>query len=717
MLQRLRQRDTVRLLWCLLVLTIVVPAALLALVAWQTRKSALEEASALAVRTTQVLHGHATNVFGSFELIMDRIADRVQGRIWAEIEQSQEVHSLLKEIADKHPQVGTVLLFDEAGTARSSSFQFPTPSVNVADRDYMRAFRAGHRSTFVGETVKGRTTGKTAFNIARPMYDQGGQFKGAIVVAAYTSYFGEFYARASRGLDHSAGLVRSDGVFLVRDAEAKTSVEQPRASANFLREVTRSTEGLFPSRSTVDGIERLVAYQKIGGYPVYVLYAVGREAVLGAWRRQMFVYALFAIPAMVCLIAMTVVALVRTNREQAAANKLLSEMARREEAEERLRVAQKMEALGHLTGGIAHDFNNLLTVVMGSLDLLRRVKEERRARLIDNAMQAVEQGRRLTGQLLAFGRRQALRPEVLDLNTLISGASDMLIQSLRGDIKLVLDLQPDVWPVEVDETQLQIALINLAANARDAMPKGGEFTIRTENSAGEVEAVVISVTDTGTGIPRDALSRVFEPFFTTKAIGKGTGLGLAQVYGFTRQSGGSVEVRSEESRGTTFLVTLPRATNAQSPALPASDQPTTGKLVGRRLRVLLVEDNEQVAEVAAALLRENGHEVTHASNATDALRILGGNQQVDIVFSDLVMPGDMDGVALARNIRRLWPELPVLLATGYSEAPASEAERAGYSLLRKPYQPHMLDEALQKVAGSHSAGRDSSGKVIPLKKP
>ena len=493
--------------------------------------------------------------------------------------------------------------------------------------------------------------------------------------------------------------------------EIKTSVEQPRASGNFLREITRSTDGVFPSRSTVDGVERLVAYQKLANYPVYALYAVGTEAILSAWSRQIGTYALFTIPAMACLLAMIMVALARTYREQEAAQKLVAEMERREQAEERLRNAQKMEALGQLTGGIAHDFNNLLTVIMGSLDLLRRAKEERRGRLIDNAMQAVEQGRRLTAQLLAFGRKQALRPQVLDINGLISSASDMLVQSLRGDINLVMDLQPDVWPVEVDDTQFRVALINLAANARDAMPKGGVLTVRTENSAGPQESVTISVTDTGVGIAREALSRVFEPFFTTKEVGKGTGLGLAQVYGFAQQSRGSIEVRSEEGRGTTFLITLPRAALVHT---PDEVQQKVESPRSRKFRVLLVEDNEQVAEVGVSLLSEMGHVVTHVPNAESALRALLSHQTFDIVFSDLVMPGAMNGLALAGAIRSQWPEMPVLLATGYSEA-ASEAETSGFPLLRKPYQPGDLNEALQSAAAS--VGRLTDKKIVPFRPP
>jgi signal transduction histidine kinase len=220
-----------------------------------------------------------------------------------------------------------------------------------------------------------------------------------------------------------------------------------------------------------------------------------------------------------------------------------------------------MEALAALVSGVAHDFNNLLTVVMGNLDLLRRAAEERKPRLIENAIRAVEQGRKLTGQLLAFGRRQALQPEVVELPRLMAATQDMLTQSLRGGIELRLDLAEDLWPVRADPSQLQIALINLAANARDAMPKGGTFTLAAENLAlggdRSTEAVALSVSDTGVGIPRDTLARVFEPFFTTKEVGQGSGLGLAQVYGFAQQSGGSVDVRSEPGRGTAVALYLP----------------------------------------------------------------------------------------------------------------------------------------------------------------
>jgi len=368
---------------------------------------------------------------------------------------------------------------------------------------------------------------------------------------------------------------------------------------------------------------------------------------------------------------------------------------RLEETQIRLAQAQKLEALGQLTGGIAHDFNNLLTIIMGNLDLLRRATPERQPRLIDNALHAVEQARRLTDQLLAFGRRQALKPEVLDINEQISSMRDMLAQSLRGDIQVDLDLAEGLWPVEVDGAQLQVALINLAVNARDAMPSGGVFRVATKNTVVQeqqpVEGVTIEVSDTGTGMPPEILARVFEPFFTTKEVGKGTGLGLPQVYGFARQSHGSVDIRSEVGRGTTVALFLPRAGD---PAAPREPTAQAREMRRRKARILLVEDNAHIAELARALLMEKGHQVEAVGSVVEALQRLNAGRQFDLIFSDFVMPGGMNGLDLARTVRVRWPHLPVLLSTGYSEA-TTKAHAEGFAIVLKPYTPEALDRAVQ----------------------
>ncbi|WP_336492717.1 ATP-binding protein, partial [Methylobacterium nigriterrae] len=373
-------------------------------------------------------------------------------------------------------------------------------------------------------------------------------------------------------------------------------------------------------------------------------------------------------------------------------------------------------ALGGLSSGIAHDFNNLLTVVLGNLDLLRRAPEERRGRLIDNAMRAVEQGRKLTQQLLAFGRRHLHRPEVVAVNRLILGMDDMLKQSLRGDIRIVLDLAEGVWPVEVDPSQLQIALINLAVNARDAMPKGGRFRIRTENVAARdeeaPESIAIAVSDTGHGMAPDVLARAFEPFFSTKEVGKGTGLGLPQVYGFAQQANGSVRIASEVGQGTTFTISLPRSFTTVA---AAAENHHTPDEITRALRVLLVEDNAQVAEVAVSVMVERGHGVVSTGSAPEALHVLDSGQPFDLVLSDLVMPGGMSGLDLARRVRSRWPALPVLLATGYSDQ-AAKALKEGFPLISKPYEPAALLLAIEQTASPISFSA-RQGNVVPLARP
>lgn len=368
------------------------------------------------------------------------------------------------------------------------------------------------------------------------------------------------------------------------------------------------------------------------------------------------------------------------------------DVTERRALEERLSQSQKMEALGQMSAGVAHDFNNILQVVVGNLDMLRRAPEARKERLIAAALQAAEQGSRITGQLLAFSRRQPLRPEPRELNALLAEVEGMLLRSLRADIRLVLAPAPVPAWVELDAAQLQTALINMAVNARDAMPRGGTLAIRLRVGR---EEVVLEVADTGEGMTPDVLARLGEPFFTTKReSGRGTGLGLAQVFGFVQQSGGRVEAQSAPDAGTRLTLRFPRAA-AGAPSLPAIEAPpqaSTGPL-----RLLLVEDTPEVAAATAGLLEARGHAVTLANGAESALAALQGEARFDLVLSDLVMPGEMDGLALARAIRRIWPELPVLLVSGYSDA-AGEAAREGFPLLLKPVPAETLVAEIARLA-------------------
>ncbi|MDN3564508.1 ATP-binding protein [Paeniroseomonas aquatica] len=386
----------------------------------------------------------------------------------------------------------------------------------------------------------------------------------------------------------------------------------------------------------------------------------------------------------------------RTRELEAANAALRAQIAERERVEESLRHAQRIEAIGQLTGGVAHDFNNLLMVISGGLDMLGRQKDPaRQRRLMDGMRQAAGRGAALTRQLLAFSRRQALQAEPVDLRRQIGSMRELLDRSLSGDVHVALDFGLGLWPVEVDPGELELVILNLAVNARDAMPEGGTISIRASNLAGwdadglHGDFVRLAVIDTGTGMPPEVVARVFEPFFTTKDIGKGSGLGLAQVYGFARQSGGTVRIDTAVGRGTTIELLLPRSARPPAAEVRATAEPRRVEAPGSRGHVLLVEDDDEVAALVGQMLGELGFEATRAASAAAALGALADGRAIDLVFSDVLMPGGMNGVELVREVRRRRPELPVVLTTAYAGTAKHDAEAEGIALLPKPYR---LDE-------------------------
>ncbi|TFV79005.1 response regulator [Bradyrhizobium frederickii] len=391
----------------------------------------------------------------------------------------------------------------------------------------------------------------------------------------------------------------------------------------------------------------------------------------------------------------------RTRELKEANEQLRLEMNERTRVEETLRQAQKIEAIGQLTGGVAHDFNNLLMVISGGLDMLdRQTDSSRRRRLMDGMIQAAQRGASLTRQLLAFSRRQKLRPEPVDVAAQIGGMRELLDRSLRGDVHVEFDFPDSLWPVEVDPGELELVILNLAVNARDAMPNGGTIVVRGENLASlnddqiSGDYVRLSVVDTGVGMAPEILSRVFEPFFTTKDVGKGSGLGLAQVHGFATQSRGTVRIQSEVGRGTSIELYLPRSFDVPSKERHLIDLTRIRPKKNNHGRILLVEDDDEVAALVGEMLGQLGYEVTRAASAAAALGALADGRSVDLIFSDIMMPGGMNGVELAREIKKRRSDIPVLLTSGYAEASVHEAQRAGIQILAKPYHIDELAAAL-----------------------
>ncbi|MGA7263030.1 MAG: ATP-binding protein [Stellaceae bacterium] len=566
----------------LLVAAAAVPLLLLTIAAWQNfRLVQLEAKQRVTVETGQ-LHEHALSAIETYALILAWIDDRIRGLDWDRVEHDGELHRFLSNL-ETLPQIGAVLLVDGEGQIRASGSQFPATAADASNRDAFVAQRDRNAGIFVGRQHMDQLTRLSDFDISRRRSTPDESFDGVIIISANPSYFADFFSTISRDENFSALLLRDDGSVLVRypplPGPRVFSSETPLMQAI----AAQPDRSLFWGRGGIDGIGRLFGYQRIGEYALYVVFGIPRQGILAQWRANLVDYLLFAVPASLGLLCMTLFAVrqlqqqrVATWRWRATARRLNREMHRRMRAETDLHQAQKMEALGQLTGGVAHDFNNLLTVLQGCLEILSgRQSEQTLQARVEMALATVERGERLTSQLLAFARRQPLTVARLDLNDVLHRMAELMSRTVGSKVRVETDFSPDLWPVDADATQLELAVINLAINSRDAMPEGGVLRVRTfkttspDGVSGEAGNFVgLEISDTGAGMPPEILARAFEPFFTSKGPGKGTGLGLSLVYGFARQSGGSASIRSEVGRGTAVTLLLPRAREAGTPDEP-----------------------------------------------------------------------------------------------------------------------------------------------------
>jgi two-component system NtrC family sensor kinase len=503
-------------------------------------------------------------------------------------------------------------------------------------------------------------------------------------------------------------MVRSDGNFLARFPVPTNRSAKLDGNSLLHAGIGKNLDrDIYTVKAQVDQIQRRIGYRKIADFPIYVLAGTETSTITSEWLGYMSGHLMFGLPLTLFLYAGLALALRRTRR-------LYDEADRRELAEGALRQAQRLEALGQLTGGVAHDFNNLLMIISGSVQRLRKdLTGQRYIRILDMITTATQRGESLTRQLLSYSRQQTLTPQVVDLTQRLPVIRELLMRSLQAGIEITVDVPGGICAVRIDPGEFELAILNLAVNAKDAMPGGGSLSIRAKpvTLKGEAteeglsgEFVAIRIVDTGEGIAAENLTRVFEPFFTTKDVGKGTGLGLSQVYGFAKQSGGTATVSSTEGRGTAITIFLPRthdtphAAPAQAPVPPQSD--TAGV-------ALLVEDNADVAEVAADYLRQLGYQVRNVANAQAAMAALRLDADVDLVFSDILMPGGMDGLDLAREINKRFPEIPMLLATGYS-ASAKDAVRHGIVVLQKPYDLEGLRRNIREAIEGARARQSQS---------
>lgn len=721
----------------LLITAIVLPCVYVAAMAFSDLRTRMADATDVTLRTVRVAEEHALKVFDMNETLDARVVDLTQGLDDNGVRaQEREIHEKLRTMGGGYPQVAAVSIFGHEGDLLATSRFYPAPVLSIAERDDFIGIRDGKSLEHVSKVMAGHVTGEQLFNTGVERRAADGSFAGVVSVALRPSYFDAFYRELLGGngsTPMTMSLLRADGAILAhypRRLGEPLALGPASPLAKALAQGRRA--GVVRMHSDIDGDNVILAFRRVGAYPVYVSCAYRTAAIWGAWYRHLSVLILSMFTPSIVLWCVIWLSLRRLGAEEEAWERWQAEASMRRSIESAYRQSRKMEALGNLVGSVAHDFNNLLMVVSANVQIARRRGTPGLDRELSAIERALKSGQSLTRQLLGVARKQPLRSETLALERWLPACRELLRASLGAKISLVIDIGVNIWPMRVDVAELELALINVAVNARDAMPNGGRFTVRAANITFRREDgfpltgdfVQLSLEDTGSGMPPEVLARAFEPLYTTKPTGMGTGLGLPQVFAFCERSGGLAAIDSAIGAGTSVRLYLPRATaepEAEVPAETGVEESSTPP----GLRILLVEDNDEVAAGTEALLQMMGHQVTSVSNADTALRMFddahakqartGRPLPFDLVLSDIHMPGTMNGIDLAEAVLAFDTRLPVILVTGYAEE-LDRARHVNVRVLSKPFDIAVLETLLQDVqrdlgqtgadpaAASHPAG-------------
>jgi two-component system, NtrC family, sensor kinase len=700
---------TLRLLRMLAAAALIVPLALFVFASWVSYRDMQSLTDERIARSLDVVQEQALKTFQSITVALNAIDELIGVRSPTEIAADEpRLHNDLVKIREGLLDVQSIWVFGADGRPQVITRDSPPPVTYYGDEDYFTVPRDHPNALYIGQIHHSVSGGEPYFTIARARRDSRGKFAGVIEMSLLPSDFNRFYGELTSSPGLGFSMVLEDGTLIARFPAVAEEVHLEPQGGFKRQTAANPAGGFYTSVSQVDHTEHRVGLRRLPGFPVYVSAFIQLPAMRMEWMRGMAMHLIFGIPATFLLFATVMIVLRRTQR-------LYAETDQRLAAEQTLRQAQRLDAIGHLTGGVAHDFNNLLTIIIGNLEAAKRQLEQpandaysQVGRRIDNAIHGAARASALTKRLLAFARQTPLKPSAIDVNRLLTGLSEFLQRALGESISLEIVGAAGLWPAEADATELEAALVNLAVNARDAMPEGGKLTIETSNAyldedycRGEADVrpgqyVLIAVSDTGAGMPKEVVDRAFEPFFTTKQSGQGTGLGLSQVYGFVKQLGGHVKIYSELREGTTVKIYLRRHMGAvPAGAAHSASKPARGR---SGECVLVVEDDADVRGYVVDALATLGYDVLQAAGADEALQILQRHNTVNLLLTDVIMPGK-NGRKLAEEARALNPSVKVLYMTGYSRN--AVVHQGGLDpeieLIQKPLTSEQLAAAVRKV--------------------
>jgi signal transduction histidine kinase/CheY-like chemotaxis protein len=699
---------TLRLLRLLAAAALILPLALFLVASWISYHDKQALANERIARSLDVMQEQALKAFQSVTVALDAIDRLLQERSPAEIAAAEpQLHVELVRIEQTLPDVQSIWVFGPDGHPQAITRASPPPRLYYGDQDYFTVPRDHPGVLCVGHIHQSVSGGEPYFTIDRARRDAKGNFIGVIEMSLLPSRFRRFYSQLLSGPGLGFSMLLEDGTVLARFPPLSDEV-RPDAQREFQRQIAAHAQGgFYDAVSPIDHTEHRVGLRRLPGFPVYVSAFVQVPAIRTEWITSMAMHLIFGIPATILLFVTVLVVLRRTQR-------LYAETDQRLAAEAALRQAQRLEAVGHLTGGVAHDFNNLLTIILGNLGAAKTQLGQwsdgahaQVSRRVESALHGAARASTLTKRLLAFARQTPLRPAAIDVNRLLGGLSEFLHRTLGEDVALEIVGAAGLWPAEADAAELEAALLNLAVNARDAMPDGGKLTIETSNAylddaycSQEADLqpgqyVLIAVSDTGSGMAKDVVDHAFEPFFTTKDSGQGTGLGLSQVYGFVKQLGGHVKIYSEPGEGTTVKLYLRRHPGAAPVAVSVTSVPARGR---SGECALVVEDDPDVRDYVVETLAGLGYEVLQAAGAQQALQILRHHKAVNLLLTDVIMPGK-NGRKLAEEARAQNPALKVLYMTGYSRNAIVHQRRLDpdVELIQKPLTGEQIAAAVRKL--------------------
>ena len=672
----------IRMLRLLKIGAILLPALLFTLAAWRDRSDIITREEDDGVKLVALLNEQAEHLLSGHEIILDIVVEHMRDRGWDSVP-TDLLHEL--EVIDTRLDgESDILLADANGETRATTLHLqPNQPLPVPDRDCFLALSRNETKTCISRPHHDPVSGTDVFSLSRRL-DNEGRFNGVAQVAISVDYIADLWTSVTASATDIITMYRSDGIILAQSGLRSNAGDE------------RSVAGTGASALSAGTDDRLTIQRKLAEYPVIISLHLDKAAILAPWYNNMAVYGVVAAITTFGMMLALQIATRRAQKERRVIGLWQAEVQERESAQEQLLQSQKMESLGQLTGGIAHDFNNLLTVIIGNVGIVQgKLADIDDRRMLRSALRAGESAVSLTQRLLAFARKQVLQPRSVDLLALVEGMRSLLSRTLGPDIRLTVFADPQLGPSQVDPNQIELIILNLAINSRDAMPTGGTLSITLSNGEAGSGAprdlapgqyVVMTIADTGIGMDETTLARATEPFFTTKEPGKGTGLGLSMMQGVVSQSGGATRLRSRPGQGTQIELWLPRARTA--PAEVAIHR-MRDEAEGGDGAILVCDDNAAVLEYVCDALRTKGYHVLPASSGRSAISMLQENESIRLLIVDFLMP-EMNGAAVAREVRMRHPRLPILLITGNADPEATGADLPDVPVLRKPFDRDQL---------------------------